>query len=171
MNKDTVLTELAALLNDPLVKAELSPILARVEQALAANPLEPQSWEPVPLDVFGAAFPGSIKSCWVFILRAGAQFGAERHPNSHQRTIALRGSAVFKVLEDNTWLPCPISASGSGEAGNQSVSIPVGTWHRIGIGPENFVSFSFHTVPAHELIEETPVNDDLSVTQKRLYHA
>jgi len=171
MNKDTVLTELAALLNDPLVKAELSPILARVEQALAANPLEPQSWEPVPLDVFGAALPGSIKSCWVFILRAGARFGAERHPNSHQRTIALRGSAVFETLEDNTWLPRPIGASGGGEVSSQSVSIPTGTWHRIRIDPENFVSFSFHTVPAHELIEETPVSDDLSVTQKRLYHA
>lgn len=171
MNKDAVVTELAILLNDPLVKTTLSPILARVEQALAANTFAPQSWEPVPLDVFGAALPSSIKSCWVFILRAGARFGAERHPNSHQRTIALRGSAVFEVIEDNTWAPYPISASGNSEANSQSVSIPAGTWHRIRIGPENLVSFSFHTSPAHELIEETPVSDDLSVTQKRLYHA
>ncbi|MGH9755863.1 MAG: hypothetical protein ACREA2_24035 [Blastocatellia bacterium] len=171
MNKDTVLTEIASLLNDPLVKSELSPILARVEKALAATSLEPQSWEPVPLDVFGAALPNSIKSCWVFIFRAGAKFGAERHPNSHQRTIALRGGAVFEVLEDNTWLPCPIGDSGGAESSSQSVSIPAGTWHRIGIGPENFVSVSFHTTSAQELIEETPVNDDLSVTRKRLYHA
>ena len=171
MNKDIVLIELAALLKDSSVKTELSPILARVEQALAAPPLEPQSWEPVPLDVFGAALPDSIKSCWVFILRAGARFGAERHPNSHQRTVALRGSAVFETLEDTTWAPRQIDASGNGEGSSQSISIPIGTWHRIRIGPENFVSFSFHTVPAHELIEETLVSDDLSVTQKRLYHA
>jgi hypothetical protein len=30
---------------------------------------------------------------------------------------------------------------------------------------------SFHTIPAEQLIEETPVGEDLSVTTQRLYHA
>jgi hypothetical protein len=55
--------------------------------------------------------------------------------------------------------------------GLEAISIPSNTWHRIEICPQRFVSFSFHTVPANELIEETPLGEDLSVTQKRLYHA
>jgi hypothetical protein len=43
-------------------------------------------------------------------------------------------------------------------------------WHRIAIGPETFVSLSFHTAPASELIEETCVGDDFANTKRRLYH-
>ncbi|MGH8010384.1 MAG: hypothetical protein ACREQ3_25600, partial [Candidatus Binatia bacterium] len=101
MNDDPVLAKLTALLDEPSVKRKLAPMLARVENALASRPDEPQSWEPVALDLFGIALPNSIKSCWVFVLRADALFGAERHPNSHQRTVALSGSAMFEVFQDH----------------------------------------------------------------------
>ena len=176
---DPVLTELEALATDASVSRALSPAVARVERALAGDPSEPQAWEPVPLEAFGTAVPESIESCWIFLLRSGARFGAERHPNSHQRSVALRGSAVFELREEEVWVPRVVAAlewrspahGGVGPAGERSISIPAGTWHRIEIGPENFLSLSFHTVPARELIEETPVGDDLSVTRKRLYHA
>ena len=101
------------------------------------------------------------------MLRAGATFGAERHPNSHQRTVALSGAALFELFVDGRWTPWPID----GETESASaVSIPPSVWHRIQIGPTNFVSVSFHTVAADQLIEETPVGDDLSVTKQRLYH-
>ena len=170
MNGDPVLTGLADLVSGRSVKTALSEIAPRVERALAAEPSKPQAWEPVPLDVFGAGLPDSIESSWIFVLRARARFGAERHPNSHQRSIALGGSAIFELREDDVWVPSRIDASAGGGAGGRSISIPAGTWHRIAIGPENFASLSFHTVPAHELIEETPVADDLSVTRTRLYH-
>jgi hypothetical protein len=124
----------------------------------------------VPLDVFGADVPESIQSCWVFVLRGGGVFGAERHPNSHQRTVALGGTARFEVYDHGAWSPRPVGARGVEPDGDTSISIPPNTWHRITIGPETFVSCSFHTVPARELIEETPVGDDLAVTHQRLYH-
>jgi hypothetical protein len=171
MSTDPVLGELSDLLAKATTEETFSATLRRVQRALAAESDCPQAWEPIPLEVFGSTLPSSIKSCWVFVLRAGGMFGAERHPNSHQRTVALSGSARFEVLEDGVWAPRPVDATNAGERTRRSISIPANTWHRITIGPDTFVSCSFHSVPAHELIEETPVDKDLSVTRRRLYHA
>jgi hypothetical protein len=167
---DRTLTELQTLASNESVTRALSPVIARVERALAAGPEEPQAWEPVPLETFGAALPDAIESCWIFLLRSRGRFGAERHPNSHQRSLALRGSATFELREGAEWVRHTVAAPESAVRGERAISIPAGTWHRIEIGPENFLSLSFHTVPARELIEETPVGDDLAVTRKRLYH-
>lgn len=169
MKNDSVLDELSRVLAKAQGVDSFASALARVQGELAAHPNEPQAWEPLPLEMLGTAVPASIKSCWVFVLRGAGVFGAERHPNSHQRTIALSGSARFEVFEDGQWSPRPLDAATPDGA---SISIPPNTWHRITIGPEGFVSCSFHTVPAEELIEETPVTPgDLSVTQQRRYHA
>jgi hypothetical protein len=137
---------------------------------LSARPDQPQAWEPLALGSLGFEVPAGIQSCWIFVLRAGATFGAERHPNSHQRTVALAGTALFEVLVEGAWLPWRMGGKGESETAS-AISIPPSVWHRIEIGSENFVSVSFHTVPAGELIEETPVGEDLSITQQRLYHA
>jgi hypothetical protein len=171
MREDVLIVELASMMGNPSVRSKLTETLARVEGVLAASEKRPQAWEPVSLTLFGPALPGIIKSCWVFVLRAGATFGAERHPNSHQRTVALRGSALFEVLPKDSWLPRPIDAASPDPVNGRWLSIPANTWHRIKVGPQNLVSCSFHTVPANELIEETPVAEDLSVTLKKLYHA
>ena len=171
MNEDAVLTELQAIIHSPTIRSQLTGTLARVEGTLAASQDQPQAWEPVPLERFGPALPRAIKSCWVFVLRANASFGAERHPNSHQRTVALRGSALFELYRDANWSPMPIDAASDDPMKGKWVSIPVSTWHRIKIGPKTLVSLSFHTVPANELIEETPVAEDMAVTRRRLYHA
>lgn len=170
MQSDPVLSELSTLIASPAVTAKLAPIVARLEGSLRASPRLPQAWEPVPLDALDA-LPSSIKSCWIFVLRAGGVFGSEKHPNSHQRSIALKGSALFELYVDGVWSSHPIDSAGP-SVGAKSVSIPAGTWHRIKIGPQqNLASLSFHTVVASELIEETPVAEDLSVTRRRLYHA
>jgi hypothetical protein len=167
---DPVLHELSTLVASPAVWTKLAPIVARLEDSLGASPELPQAWEPVPLDALAVDLPGSIESCWIFVLRAGGVFGAEKHPNSHQRSIALEGAALFELYVDGVWTAHPIDSGGSSVAA-RSVSIPAGTWHRIKVGPQNLASLSFHTVVASELIEETPVAEDLSVTRRRLYHA
>lgn len=170
MSTDPVSATLSGLLAKSIREEPFNAALQRVQRALAADAGAPQAWEPVPLELFGSNLPPSIKSCWVFVLRGGGVFGAERHPNSHQRTIALGGSARFEVLEGEAWSPRPVDATNDAGLASRSISIPANTWHRITIGPDTFVSCSFHTVPAHELIEETPVDTDLSVTHRRLYH-
>src|SRR5262245_39035875 len=169
MQPDLVAAELSRALKSPRVRKAIAPALDRVQSALAALPGQPQAWEPVPLGALGFTIPPEIQSCWIFVLRAGATFGAERHPNSHQRTVALTGTALFELFIDGVWSPWPAGGgAGASELGS-TISIPPSVWHRIKIGPENFVSVSFHTVGADELIEETPVGDDLSTTRQRLY--
>jgi hypothetical protein len=171
MSRDPVLTRLSALLGRVVGEKAFADTLDRVQRSLVARPAEPQAWEPLPLDIFGPELPDEVKSCWVFVLRGGGVFGAERHPNSHQRTVALRGQARFEVFENGTWVPRPVAGAQADLDAQPAVSIPANTWHRITIGPDTFVSCSFHTVPAAELIEETPVDNDLTVTRQRLYHA
>ncbi|AYC33255.1 hypothetical protein D3880_13250 [Pseudomonas cavernae] len=171
MQLDPIAVELSRSLKSARAGEALAAALVRVERALLARPDQPQAWEPLPLNALGFTVPTGIQSCWIFVLRAGATFGAERHPNSHQRTLALSGSALFEVFIDGAWCPWPLSGGVAESESGSAISIPPSVWHRIKIGPENFMSVSFHTAPAERLIEETPVGDDLAVTKQRLYHA
>jgi hypothetical protein len=80
----------------------------------------------------------------------------------------LKGSALFEINVTGEWLPRPIDALGN-TTNKKAISIAENVWHRIKIGPTNFVSLSFHTAAAKKLIEETPVKDDLNKTRQRLY--
>ena len=167
MRNDPIAAELSRSLKSSRVSQAIAPTVARVVKALLARPDQPQAWEPLALDFPELQLPAGIQSCWIFVLPANAIFGAERHPNSHQRTIALSETALFEVLVDRSWSPRPIG----GAQAEDAVSIPPSVWHRIKVGPQNFISASFHTAPADQLIEETPIGDDLSNTKRRLYHA
>ena len=74
----------------------IAEVLERVEQELAAADAA-MAWESVPMAVFDGPLPEAIKSCWVFVLRTGAETGAERHPNSHQRSMSLTGCGEFQL--------------------------------------------------------------------------
>lgn len=169
MEIESTAIQLSRELDTPIARDGLAPVLARVESARAAHPDQRQAWEPMDLGSLPFEAPAGVRSCWVFVLRAGAKFGPERHPNSHQRSVVLSGAVLFEVLAGETWSRWPIRATPGEPGAVSAISIPPGTWHRIQVGPRNCVCVSFHTVPAAELIEETPVGDDLSVTKQRLY--
>src|SRR5438552_18543262 len=81
----------------------LDSIVAGVEQKLAGEDNALMAWEPVPLYLYGEKFPDTILSSWIFILRAGATTGAERHPNSCQRMISYRGNGDIQVWSRDRW--------------------------------------------------------------------
>lgn len=147
----------------------LAPVLNRLLRKLENSPDLPQAWEPLSPDFFDESLPHGIASCWAFALRGGGKFTNERHPNSWQRSIGIRGDALFETYEDGGWQARPVDASNR-DAKCRMVSIPPNVWHRIAIGADTFVSLSFHTAPAAELIEETCVGDDFENTKRRLYH-
>ena len=74
-------------------------VAVRVREQLARRKDALMSWEPFPLDVLVTTLPPEIRSAWVFVLRAGADTGAERHPNSHQRMMSFEGSGDFQTGE------------------------------------------------------------------------
>src|SRR5678816_2528384 len=85
------------------VREHIRSVVVRVREQLARRKDALMSWEPFPLDVLVTALPPEIRSAWVFVLRAGANTGAERHPNSHQRMMSFEGSGDFQTGDPGQW--------------------------------------------------------------------
>ena len=115
------------------------------------------TWEPIPLSVFGRALPPEIRSAWVFVLRAGADTGAERHPNSHQRMMSFEGSGDLQTGGPGHWQSNVLVSNPEALLEQRWISIPQNVWHRPVVGVDaDWAVVSFHTVLANELIEERP---------------
>jgi len=93
---DPLTTVLENAARSEAVHTYVAQVLERVKRELAAGGA-PMAWETVPLAVFDRRLPDAIRSCWVFVIRAGAETGAERHPNSHQRSLSLTGRGEFQL--------------------------------------------------------------------------
>lgn len=151
------------------VKAVIDSLVPRVEQKLKKDSEALLAWEPVPLDAYGKGLPSRIRSSWVFVVRAQAKSGAERHPNSHQYMMSYRGSGDLQVKTGERWdSNLLVSDQGLGIE-SKWVSIPPYTWHQAVASKENWIVVSFHTAPEEELIEERPDPTDTQLTRQRLY--
>src|SRR5438477_7049538 len=97
------LESIDTILQSENVRQQIHPIVERVHKDLAGKKAALMTWEPVPLNIFGTALPREIQSAWVFVLRAGADTGAERHPNSHQRMMSFEGEGDLQTGEPGSW--------------------------------------------------------------------
>ena len=88
------------------VRAQIQPVVERVRAQLQRKTTTVMAWEPIPLSIYRDALPAMIRSSWVFILRAGTNTGAERHPNSHQRMMSFEGSGDMQVGDDEQDVGC-----------------------------------------------------------------
>jgi hypothetical protein len=156
--RDPLIHRLDALIQARAVAARLGKIVRRVGRQLAATD-GPMAWEVVPLTMF-VGLPESVRSCWIFVIRAGASTGAERHPNSHQRSCSWLGGGTFEVYDGAAWRSHALSSQRRDELGQRWVSIPASRWHRLRVGPADWGIVSFHTVGADDLIEENPLAPD-----------
>jgi hypothetical protein len=84
------LESLDAVLRSEDVRKQIRPVVERVGTELARKKQALMAWEALPVTVFGRKLPAEIRSAWVFVLRAGADSGAERHPNSRQRMMSFK---------------------------------------------------------------------------------
>jgi len=151
------LEKLDGVLRSNKMLTQISPIISRVQAQLARKTEALMTWEPIPLELFGGALPPQIRSSWVFVLRAGADTGAERHPNSHQRMMSIQGSGDMRTEHDGRWHSNFFISDPATPLEQRWISIPPNVWHRPVVGNDaDWVVVSFHTVPAEELIEERP---------------
>jgi hypothetical protein len=142
------------------------------------------AWEPIPLSIYGNALPAMICSSWVFILRAGTNTGAERHPNSHQRMMSFEGSGDMQVEDEQQtsdvrgqtsdvtmrWQSNVLVSDPVALLERRWISIPENVWHQPVVSKQaDWVVVSFHTVPAEELIEERPIDHAASRTKQMRY--
>jgi hypothetical protein len=103
------------------VRAQIQPVVERVRAELQRKTTAVMTWEPISLTTYGSALPPEIRSSWVFILRAGANTGAERHPNSHQRMMSFEGSGDMQVEDRCRKSDVPPSRSyGAASSGQMS---------------------------------------------------
>jgi hypothetical protein len=157
----TCLESIDTILRSDAVRQQIRPVVERVRAELGRRKEALMTWEPLPLTVFGRALPREIRSAWVFVLRAGADTGAERHPNSHQRMMSFEGRGDMKTGEPGQWQSNVLIGNHEAPLEQRWISIPQNVWHRPVVGADaDWVVVSFHTVPAAELIEEKP--DDSS---------
>jgi hypothetical protein len=168
----SLLEILDTVLRSPPVRARIQPIVDRVCRDLAGKPAAQMAWEPIPLEVYGDAVPAPIRSSWVFVLRAGATTGAERHPNSHQRMMSYRETGDMQTGGEGRWQSNVLVSEPEVDLERRWISIPVNVWHQVVVPPgRDWVVVSFHTVPAEELIEERPAGSDGQGTRQMHYLA
>ena len=128
-------------------------VVVRVRDQLARRKDALMSWEPFALEVLTARLPAEIRSAWVFVLRAGADTGAERHPNSHQRMMSFEGSGDLQTGEAGKWHSNVLVSDPDAPLERRWISIPPNVWHRPLIDAEaDWAVVSFHTVRAEDLI-------------------
>ena len=162
-SEQSVLQALDAAVRQPRAAAMLAAVADEVARDLARNPEARLAWRPIPLDTY-AGLPKEIASSWIFVLRADCTSGAERHPNSIQRFMSLRGSADMQTWDGKRWLS-NILGSESRVPSSESLrgrwlSIPLNTWHRPVMGSGDWTVVSFHTASDQDLIEERPADDE-----------
>ena len=155
-NEVDVLEALEKAIRSSKLDDRLADSTARIEQRLEGQPEDVMAWETIPLEAFESALPDAIKSCWIFILRANTTTGAERHPNSHQRSMSIRGSGDFQTRPDEAWESHQLSSDPHVPIDRRWLSIPMNVWHQLVVPDENWVLISFHTVAEDELVEERP---------------
>ncbi len=185
--ESSLLEILDTIVGSEEIRAQIYPIVERVRTELARNKKAQMTWEPIPLTIYGGALPSGIRSSWVFVLRAGATTGAERHPNSHQRMMSFEGAGDLQVrarhgtspsirrtgLADGSevqWQSNFLMSDSDFPLERRWISIPRNVWHQVVVpeGPD-WVVVSFHTVPPEELIEERPDSDDADRTKQMRY--
>jgi len=151
------LESLDAVLTSENVRKQIRPIVERVRAELGRKKAALMSWESIPLTIFGSPLPAQIQSAWVFVLRAGADTGVERHPNSHQRMMSFEGSGDMRTGDPEQLQSNVLVSNPDAPMEQRWISIPQNVWHRPVVGPEaDWAVVSFHTVPAKELFEERP---------------
>jgi hypothetical protein len=169
-----MLESLDAILRRNAIRSQIQPIVDRVRANLAQKQEAVMAWEPIPLTMFSDALLPGIRSSWVFILRAGANTGAERHPNSHQRMMSFQGTGDLQVRTglESSWQSNVLVSDSEALLERRWISIPQNVWHQP-VVPKgaDWVVVSFHTVPAGELIEERPDAAETGRTRQRHYLA
>jgi len=164
-----ILEALDAALRQEASHAAIDPIVLCVERKLTRDTAALLAWEPVPLATYGRRLPDMIRSSWVFALRAQANTGAERHPNSQQRMMSYKGSGDLQTWDGEKWRSNYLISDADAPLESRWLSIPVNIWHQAVVPKDNWVVVSFHTVPEVELIEERPDINDAKIIHQRRY--
>jgi hypothetical protein len=164
------LASIDIVLRSESIREQIRLIVERVRAELARKKETLMAWGPIPLTAFGRALPPEIRSAWVFVLRAGADTGPERHPNSHQRMMSFEGNGDLQTGKPGEWQSNVLVSNPEVPLERRWISIPPNVWHRPVVGGDaDWAVVSFHTVAPKELIEERPDGGSKDGTKQMKY--
>ena len=147
MTESDLMHRLSGLLGDAGVRSSLEAVADDLLDELRNDPAQPKStFRSIPLSLY-RSLPPDIRSSWVFALRGGLSHPPERHPNSIQRMFALNRPGRFGWWDGDQWVTRELLP------GDDGLSIPRDTWHRMPAQEEDWVVASFHTVADDELVK------------------
>src|SRR6058998_1902382 len=124
----SLLEALDTIVGSEKIRAQIYPIVERVRTELVRNKKAQMTWEPIPLTIYGGALPSGIRSSWVFVLRAGATTGAERHPNSHQRMMSFEAAGDLQTGGEDRWESNLLVSAMNLDLERRWISIPRNVW-------------------------------------------
>jgi mannose-6-phosphate isomerase-like protein (cupin superfamily) len=83
--------------------------------------------------------------------------------------MSYRATGDLQTGEEGNWQSNPLVSDAGASMEKRWISVSPNVWHQAVVGDEDWVVVSFHTVFAHELIEERPAAEDASRTHQRHY--
>ncbi|HUR46508.1 MAG TPA: hypothetical protein VMZ27_11585, partial [Candidatus Saccharimonadales bacterium] len=125
----------------------------QLSEQLLAKPAAAFVRGEIPLALFGKSLPKDIHSSNVYVIRPAVSSGLERHPNSHQRSVALVGEGVFELGIDSP-ASHAIANKPASRVAERWASIPPNTWHQAIAGEDYWTVVTFHTAPDRDIINE-----------------
>lgn len=150
MNNADYLSQLDDAVAELVTRPSIHSLVDTLKQQLP-HTTEPFVWSAIDLQSITTPLPGTIKSCWIFVLKKGAASGCHFHPNSIQHMVMIEGAGTSKVGSisaemklfreqdcslDQTWYV-----------------IPAGVPHEFFPEGKDVVVVSFHTCASEELEE------------------
>lgn len=149
---------------DPLVRAvfargELSKLLTECDAEVSVS-ADAIAVRPLNLDIFGDSIPNDVGMCRLVVFGKNACGSSERHPNSTQYIIALKGHGTVRVLRGKNWLTDKYGEDWGSELETRWHVVESGVWHQpFASGHENWVVLAFHSakIPVDEYMDERDV--------------
>jgi hypothetical protein len=134
-------------------QAVIKEAVAKAESELREEPAKSGAFVQIPLALFGEDLPEGIKSCRVFVLRGNTQSKTERHPNSTQRVLSLKGEGEIRIFEER-FRTASLRSEGYAPMEERWVAVGPNVWHQPAAGAKNWAVLTFHTAPVEELVDE-----------------
>lgn len=156
MNKSekSLLAKLGELARAAEANSIIQEAIVKAETELRQDPSKLGATVQIPLSIFGKGIPASIKSCRVFALRENTPFKTERHPNSHQRVLSLKGTGEVRVVEEGNPWTARLRSDPDAPIEEHWATLQENVWHQPVAGPEGWVVLTFHTAPEGESLDE-----------------
>jgi hypothetical protein len=149
-----LLTILDRLVRQPSALAAIKSLAADLMRQLQAKPAAAFRRADLPLSGYGPGLPDQIQSSNVYVIRPQVSSGIERHPNSHQRSMALEGEGLFALGPSDQRREQHIHGGSTAGIEQRWASIPPGTWHEAIAGDGLWTVVTFHTAADSAIINE-----------------